>query len=113
MSDFSIDITAGRDRSAPQPVEDTPFRIGLIGDWSGRGSRGMVESAGKVAARRPHSVDRDDLEDAMEDLAVELSLTVEGNAQPLVLRFRSLDDFHPDQLYARLSLFEALRNLPT
>ncbi|HWA16897.1 MAG TPA: type VI secretion system contractile sheath large subunit, partial [Gemmatimonadales bacterium] len=113
MSDFHLDITAGRDRSQAQPLDDTPFRIALIGDWSGRGSRGVVDSPGKIAARQPHSVDRDDLEDAMEDLGVELALQVEGNAPPLVIRFRSLDDFHPDQLYARLQLFEALRNLPT
>jgi type VI secretion system protein ImpC len=111
MSDFNLDITAGRDRAPGQPIEDAPFRIALIGDWSGRGSRGRVESAGRIAARQPHQVDRDDLELAMEDLGVELALRVEGSGPPLTIRFRSLDDFHPDQLYARLPIFQALRDL--
>jgi type VI secretion system protein ImpC len=110
MSDFTIDITAGRDRSAPQPLDEQPFRIALVGDWRGRGSRGANESAAKIAARQPHSVDRDDLDEVLGDLAPELALRLaDGGA--LAIRFTSLDDFHPDQLYARLPIFQALRDL--
>lgn len=113
MSDFTLDITAGRDRSTPEPIEPQPFRIALLGDWSGRGSRGIVEPAAKIAARQPHRVDRDDLDEVLEDLAPVLSLRLEGDAPPLVIRFAALDDFHPDQLYARLPIFQALRDLRT
>jgi type VI secretion system ImpC/EvpB family protein len=110
MSDFSIDVTAGRDRSTPEEVEGQPFRIALIGDWSGRGSRGIVESAGKIAARQPHQVDRDDLDQVMEDLAPALTLRLaDGGA--LSLAFSSLDDFHPDRLY-NLPLFDAIKRVP-
>lgn len=112
MSDFHLDITAGRDRGTPEPIDEQPFRIALIGDWSGRGSRGESEPAVKVAARQPHRVDRDDLEEAMEDLAPALTLRLaDGGA--LTLNFRSLDDFHPEGLFERLPLFEALRGMPT
>lgn len=110
MTDFNLDITAGRDRGTPQPIDDQPFRIALVGDWRGRGSRGANESAAKIAARQPHQVDRDDLDQVMEDLAPELALRLaDGGA--LTIRFNSLDDFHPDQLYARLPIFQALRDL--
>ncbi len=111
MSDFNIDVSAGRDRGTPEEIHDQPFRIALIGDWSGRGSRGVVQPAWRIAARQPHQVDRDDLDVAMEDLAVELALRVEGNTPPLTIQFRTIDDFHPDQLYARLPIFQALRDL--
>jgi type VI secretion system protein ImpC len=110
MSDFTIDITAGRERDSAQPIDEQPFRIALLGDWSGRGSRGEVQSAAKIAARQPHQVDRDDLDQVLEDLAPALALQLAGGSA-LSIRFGSLEDFHPDQLYARLPIFQALRDL--
>jgi type VI secretion system protein ImpC len=40
-----------------------------------------------------------------------VALRLEPQGEPLVIRFTSLDDFHPDQLYARLPIFQALRDL--
>lgn len=110
MSDFTIDITAGRDRSAPEELHEQPFRIALIGDWSGRGSRGAHESAAKIAARQPHAVDRDDLDQVMEELAPALTLRL-ADGGGLNLAFRCLDDFHPDRLY-QLPLFDSIKSVP-
>ncbi len=111
MSDFTLDITAGRDRGTPAPLDETPFRIALLGDWSGRGSRGVVEPGGAIAARQPHRVDRDDLDEVLSDLAPHLVLRLGAEGSPVTLRFAALEDFHPDQLYARLPVFQALREL--
>src|SRR5262245_45701458 len=99
-----IELT-GDVRSAPSEVErreSTPVRIGLIGDFRGRGKRGPVESGRDLAGRRLYRVDRDNLDSVLARLDVSLSLTLPADDQtPIVLTFRELDDFHPDRLLAR------------
>jgi type VI secretion system protein ImpC len=85
-------------------------RIGLIGDFRGRGSHGPIESGSTLAGRRGHRVDRDDLDAVLSRLGVALSLTLPADpARPIRLAFRELDDFHPDRLLARADVFAALR----
>jgi type VI secretion system protein ImpC len=89
-------------------ARDIPFRIALLGDFSGRANRGTVETGRALAARRPLRVDRDNVDDLIARLAPELHLSV-GDARSVV-RFAELDDFHPDRLYERLPAFRALRD---
>ena len=102
-----LDVGAGSERreksAAPirKPTADTPFCIGLIGDFSGRESRGIVERGRALAARRPLRVDRDNLDEVRARVAPELVLDV-GNRSRVSVRFAALDDFHPDRLYERL-----------
>ncbi len=79
-------------------ASDTPLRIALIGDFSGRSNRG----AGEIP--QPIQIDPENFEDVMQRLGVALDFP--GVAS---LHFRDLDDFHPDQLYANLPLFDAIR----
>jgi type VI secretion system protein ImpC len=79
--------------------EAEPMRLLVLGDFSG-----------KPAAERPPIADRpiprvdvDNLEAVMR----RLEPRVAGPAGEI--RFERVDDFHPDRLYARLDLFEALR----
>lgn len=109
MSDIHLDISAGRERGAVFPLEETPLRIGLLGDWTARGSRNQGEGA--LADRRPLPLDRDTVEALLSRLAPELVLRLDPDTPPLTLRIRSLEDFHPDQLFARLPAFQALRAL--
>lgn len=82
-----------------KPEPDTPFRILLLGDFAGRAQRAPVE------ARKPLLVDRDNFEDVLAKIAPALELA--GSA----IRFRELDDFHPDRLFERVELFAALRDM--
>lgn len=111
MSDIILDINAGRASSAGQPLDDTPFRIAVIGDFSGRASRGALESAAGLVARPAWRVDRDDLDRVMAELRPAIRLRLEPGAPQLTLQFASLEDFHPDRLFERLPLFQALRDL--
>jgi type VI secretion system protein ImpC len=52
-------------------------------------------------------IDPDNFEEVMARLGAGFELTA-GEA-PVELRFRELDDFHPDHLYASLPLFQTLR----
>lgn len=93
-----------------QPPAFGPFRIALIGDFSGRTNRGAIETGRAIAARRPVRVDRDSLDGAIARIAPRLQLNL-GNADTrLEVEFSSLDDFHPDGLYQRLPHFRALRD---
>src|SRR6478752_1389767 len=87
-----------------------PFRIALIGDFSGRANRGIVEKGRALAARRPVRVDRDSLDDAIARLAPRLTLDLPAGGERIEIGFSSLDDFHPDGLYERLPRFRALRD---
>ena len=86
-----------------------PFRIALLGDFSGRANRGIAEKGRPLAARRPVRVDRDSLDDAIARLAPRLTLDLPSGGERVDVGFASLDDFHPDSLYERLPRFRALR----
>ncbi|HET7539618.1 MAG TPA: type VI secretion system contractile sheath large subunit [Polyangiaceae bacterium] len=83
--------------------ESEPFRVLLIGDFSGRRwqrARGEVRPL-----RRPVAVDVEHFEHAMGAFQPRL---LDGDG---VLELTSLDSFHPDTLFAQMSVFEALRRI--
>ena len=95
-------------------AESRSVRIGLIGDFRGRGGRGPVESGRAPAARQTHPVDRDDIDAVLARMGagLELRLTdpLSGAVDtPVSLMFRELDDFHPDRILARAPVFAAHR----
>ena len=84
-----IKLTAGGDDSSAIPSEDTPFRIAVLGDFSGRSS--PVRAVSKVANCRALLVDRDNFESVLAKMGPELSLPLGGSAV-LNLRFSELDE---------------------
>ena len=92
---FSFHLEA---ESAPdsRAVEDEPFRIALLGDFSGRSQRPPV------GARKPILIDRDNFDEVIEGLGVGVDLP--GGR----LSIGSLDHFHPDHIYARHPAFKDL-----
>jgi type VI secretion system protein ImpC len=79
-----------------------PFRIAILSNFGGR----KGGTASPLASRRPVVVDRDNFDEVMAQFAVQVQLPA---GEPI--RFRELDDFHPDRLFERLKLFEVLRDL--
>ncbi len=94
----------------PRPDARTPFRIAVLGDFSGRAHRGLHEPE-TIGRRRPIEIDRDTFDDVLARLAPEVRLNVGRAAGALALGFRELDDFHPDRMVERLGLFDELRRL--
>lgn len=93
-------------RAAPDP--ETPFRIGVVGDF--RGHARPAAGAPDLGARAPLAIDRDDFDDVLAACAPSLRLALD-DGPPIEIGFRELDDFHPDRLYDRLPLFRSLREL--
>ncbi len=84
-----------------------PFRLLVIGDFSGRASRRLCET---LAGRKPLALDIDTLDAAMARIAPSIGWGGDGPTQlPMHFQPRALDDFHPDALFACLPLFKALR----
>jgi type VI secretion system protein ImpC len=89
--------------------QETPFELVVLGDFSGRGSRGEIRSS--LADVRSVRVDRDDFETLLARLAPRIQLSLDGDSPPFEIELRELDDFHPDGLFDRAPLFGELRRL--
>ena len=86
-----LDVDPGARRSATMIEPETPFRILLLGDFSGRSSTSW----------KPVEVDRDNFEEVLARVGPVFS----------GLRFQQLDDFHPDRIYEQSRLFQGLREV--
>ena len=104
MPEMHIDVDPESRLDPAEPrSSDVPFRIAVLGDFSGRSNRPAAEAGSRLAGRKPIAIDPDNFEDVMRSLRVELKLPAG------VLRFAELDDFHPDHIYQSVPLFQALR----
>ena len=98
----NLDISAGTQPTHGVPEAETPFRILIIGDFSGCGPGG---ERAPLAGRRPKAVDCDNLDEVLASLSPSVHLP------EATLRFRALDDFHPDHIYRHTDLFRKLADL--
>jgi type VI secretion system protein ImpC len=104
-----VGIGPGVDPGMVDP--ETPMQVLLLGDWANRAARG-VPPAGRLADRKVMPIDRDNFEEVLTRLGVEVGVPLAGAASPPVtIRIGELDDFHPDRLFERLEVFQALRKL--
>lgn len=104
----SVNLTAGGDSSGARPSPETPFRIAILGDFSGRANRGISE-AKTIDKRRAALVDRDNFDEVLSRSAAEIQLAIGDGS--LHLRFSELEDFHPDRIFEHLEAFGKLRDL--
>jgi type VI secretion system protein ImpC len=98
----NLDVSAGAQPVPGVPEAETPFRILVLGDFSGHGLRG---ERAPIAGRKPVAVDSDNLDEVLAKTAPAVHLP-QG-----ILRFRAIDDFHPDQIYRRTDAFRRLAEL--
>src|ERR1041385_8277062 len=82
------------------PSADTPLRIAVLADFSGRHSRGLVGSSDEIASRKLIKVNRENFDDVLAGMSVALKLRVDGS--DVEIAFASLDDFGPDALHDRV-----------
>ncbi|MBW2740349.1 MAG: type VI secretion system contractile sheath large subunit [Deltaproteobacteria bacterium] len=106
---IEVNIVSTMEKTHGAPEPNTPFRIAIFGDFSGRANRGIIDPA--LDNRRPLLVDRDNLDEVLAKLKVKIKLPILGKeSPPVTIGFSELDDFHPDSLFERLEVFEALRD---
>lgn len=85
-------------------VDEPPFHILALGDWSGDAEKNGI------ADRKPIEIDRDNFDEVISSLDTSVDLDFDDGSN-LTLHFGSLDDFHPDEIFRRVEMFEHLRGL--
>ena len=103
-----IKIAVDGDTSQARPLPETPFRVLLLGDFSGSGNKTPLPS------RKPVQVDRDNFDDVMARVAPELNIRVQntlagdGSEMPVQLKFKSMADFEPGQIVQQVPALKKL-----
>ena len=91
-SSLVLDVNA----RAPNPdLEDiavvarsnNPFRVLILGDFSGRDNRSLQ---GSLAERHPLRVDRDNIDEVLRKMKIHLALRLESGQTTVALRFENL-----------------------
>jgi type VI secretion system protein ImpC len=105
----AISLTSGAATGPASVDAQTPFRILVLGDFSGQGRKPGRRPLGQ---RQAVLVDRDNLDTLLAKTGAEVSVcsAVEPQEQ-VAISFRDMEDFEPDRLFQRLGVFEALGNL--
>ena len=98
-------------------MKELPFVVGVLGDFSGK----PVDALPRIRDRKFVEIDRDNFDAALAGMKPRLSFGVEnklsgdGSKLGVELNFRSMEDFHPDQVAQQIEplrkLVEARRNL--
>ncbi|MFZ4790703.1 MAG: type VI secretion system contractile sheath domain-containing protein [Candidatus Competibacteraceae bacterium] len=89
--------------------DDAPLRMLIMADFSGRAHREAPMVSPDLADRPVLAVDVDRLTAVMARLTPTVQLPVGATDETITIRFKQLDDFHPDALYQHLELFQTLR----
>jgi type VI secretion system protein ImpC len=97
FGEVKLDVNAGEDPSPAVPDPETPFRILLLGDFSGLAARQGQPQAGWKSG----VIDRDNFDEVLARVGPEFS----------GMRFQEMDDFHPDRIYQVSQLFQRLRDV--
>src|SRR5262245_19140416 len=103
---FSFGTIQAKADPIPAPQQETPFRICVLADFTGRQSRGAFGPSQEIAGRHLLRVTRDNLDEIMAKMGVRLQLPV-GDGSAINLTFASLDDFHPDQIHDKVDAISA------
>jgi type VI secretion system protein ImpC len=107
FGEVNLDVSVGREPRRNPPQDETPFRVALIGDFSGRAPRHPA----RLEIRQPIAVDRDNFDQVLAKVQPAIQLPASAKAAPETLTFSQLDDFHPDRLLQRSAMFRKLRDL--
>jgi type VI secretion system protein ImpC len=117
---FDFNFGTLRQGSAPKNgADNVPFRIALLGDFSGRAIAGKSEAGASLAKAKPIKVDVDNLDDVIERMGISVALPLSGltvpgvgeSEQTVEVEIGSMDDFHPDELFDKLEVFAELASL--
>jgi type VI secretion system protein ImpC len=104
ITDDNLEAMFTFEREKGGVIDEPPFRMLVLGDWSGDGAKK------DLADRKPLEIDRDNFDEALRKMAAAVNINL-GDGQDLTLQFEELDDFHPDHIFERVPIFSELRDL--
>ncbi|WP_343035133.1 type VI secretion system contractile sheath domain-containing protein [Parasulfitobacter algicola] len=103
--------TMSAERPADLDQISGKFRIAILGDFSGRASRGNLEIGQGLANRKPIKFDVDSLDSVISRFATTLVLPIGNDGTGVEVKLNEIDDLHPDELYENVAIFEELSAL--
>jgi type VI secretion system protein ImpC len=105
-------MSANLQETSAKPQLDAPFKILILGDFSGRANRDEeADGSEDIQHRRIHRVDRDNDDEVLARLGMSVTIPLTGKASPPVeLTFAELDDFHPEQIFFRAAYFNSRKD---
>lgn len=103
--------TLSADRPDAQRLNRKRFRIALLGDFSGRAARGLLETGDALAERPAILLAPDTVEDVIEGFATTLVLPLGKDGAGISVTLKEFDDLHPDELYEKVEIFSELQGL--
>jgi type VI secretion system protein ImpC len=107
---IDVDLVGEEVKKRPTADPETPFRVAILGDFTGRGSRDVAKPGGLLSNRRVYQIDRDNFSEVISELKVELHIPILGkDSPPVILHVNDLESFHPDRLFENLEIFNALK----
>lgn len=114
MSDTEFQPNFGT-LSAPEP-ERRPDgkgkkRFAILGDFSGRATRGDLEIGDGLAGRKAFKLDVDTIEQLLQHLDIKMMLPIGPEESGVEIEISEIESFHPDELYEELELFSELSGL--
>ena len=106
---FEVNLGTSGDARAGMLRRSDTLRMLVLGDFSGRRHRGP-ETATALADRPILRVDLDNFDAVFQRLSPGLTLgSGIGGSSGIAVQFETLEDFHPDRLFAALEPFAKLR----
>lgn len=99
------------EEEAAEMLPGAPFRILVMGDFSGRAARRAADPGAELTPSRPIKIDRDNYDDILARLAPTLPAAVLGLKPGDDLEFREIDDFLPDAIIQKLTAFDRLKDI--
>src|SRR6185369_12787860 len=105
--EFDLGFGGKVGRMRPRRGDDEPFRLLLIGDFSGRAARRA--RGAPLALTKPVEVDAEAIDRAFA--AFRVTLPIGGADAEELVTFGSLEDLHPDRLLAHVGALAEPRKL--
>ena len=100
-----VHITYDVEKEGAIEMKEIPFVVGVMGDYSGKPD----EPLPKLKDRKFIEIDRDNFNNVLEGMKPRLAfkvdnrLTEDDTKMAVELRFKSMDDFHPEQVARQVS----------
>ncbi len=95
-NNFETEVTL--ERNATPIADEEPFKILLLGDWSGRNF--SASSTSDSFDSRSIEIDRDNFDDLLGKFQIKLDLDLKNDADSSVtIEIKEFDDFRPDNIF--------------
>lgn len=106
FGEIKLDTSLGAANASRRLDPAMPFVLAVLGDFSGRSSRGLTEP---LVSRQVRLIDCDNSEQVMAHLGTRVRLpSAEKVTETIDIEIQTLEDFHPDKLLNRVAFLAGL-----